>query len=347
MAVDTRAVEPVSLESTSPCVDVLIEEARRHARRRRMVSASLTAVVAVAAAAAVAVARNGEEQADGPRAALDSSPTVALPPSCVPTGQAPPVPDSRWAEEAFVSKAPVLAAAAGGASCQLVLRYGFHRSAAGNGFGPSPGLSGMVFLYSDGRLIIDTATEQDWFVQWERRLTPAGVEHLRSAVVATLDESGSVTGGPGHAEIHYGDDIVYPKDPQALVRLLIDRSWLPEEDWVTEAATVYRAAWYLTCYEAPASGGTDVQTAVRTLPSGARAVLEPRVWTVLPPGDDGGVVRCVVLSRTDATVLADALGGDISGGEAIVIDRDVQGPPAAGFGVYALMPDGTSGAHGD
>lgn len=59
---------------------------------------------------------------------------------------------------------------------------------------------------------------------------------------------------------------------------------------MTEAATVYRAAWYLTCYEMPASGGADVQTAVRTLPSGARAVLRSRGWAVLPPDDEGGVV---------------------------------------------------------
>lgn len=348
MTVDTRAVEPVPLESTTPCVGALIEEARQHARRRRAFTAVLAAGVAMAGAAAVAVARNGAEQPVGPRAALDSSPTVAISPPCVPTGEVPPVPDSRWAEEAFVSNVPVSAAAARGGPCALVLRYGFHRLGSGNGFGPSPGLSGMVFLYSDGRLIVDTATAQDWFVQWERRLTPAGVEHLHSAVVATLDESRDPTAASGRGEtpIHYGDSIVYPKDPQALVRLLMDRSWLSEEDWVAEAATAYRAVWYLTCYETPASGSADSQAAVGTLPSGARAVLRSREWAVLPPGDDGRVVRCVILSRADATVLVDALGGDISVGKANVFPEGLPGP-AAPFSVHALMPDGTSGAHGD
>lgn len=42
----------------------------------------------------------------------------------------------------------------------------------------------------------------------------------------------------------------------------------------------------------------------------------------------------------DATVLVEALGGDISVGTAIAFDRDVQGP-ADRYGVHALMPDGT------
>jgi hypothetical protein len=152
------------------------------------------------------------------------------------------VPDSPWAGPGFVANAPVPGNAAGDRSCQLVLRYGFHRFGAGAGFGEPSGLSGMVFLYSDGRLIVDTATAQDWFVQWERHLTPAGVEHVRTAVVANLEESGSRAGHPAEAEIHYGDDIVYPKDPQAVVRLLIDRSWLPDEDWATKNPSIYRCA---------------------------------------------------------------------------------------------------------
>ena len=48
----------------------------------------------------------------------------------------------------------------------------------------------------------------------------------------------------------------------------------------------------------------------------------------------------------DATVLVEALGGDISVGWAIVFPEGLGGP-ARGFSVHALMPDGTSGAHGD
>ena len=264
-------------------------------------------------------------------------------PSCLPPGEAPPVPDSPWAGDGFLSDEPVSATATapGGRSCTLVLRYWFHR------FGAGAGISGMVWLYSDGRLIVDTATEKDWFVQWERRLTPAGVERIRKAVVTMLDEPVSRPGRDGEAVIHYGDGIFYPKDAEALVGLLIDRSWLPDEDWVTESPSIYRAAWYLTCYEA-GRHGADVQAAVRDLPTGARDVLESRVWTALPPDTDKGVVRsqCVVLSRADATVLVEALGGDITVGQADVFPEGLGGP-ASQFSVHALMPDGASGAHGD
>ena len=132
------------------------------------------------------------------------------------------------------------------------------------------------------------------------------------------------------------------------MRLLTDRSWLRDEDWVTQNATIYRAAWYLTCYEMPASQGADVQTAVRDLPWGARAVLQSRPWTALPPDVEKGAVRprCLVLSRADATVLVKAFGGDIAVGTANVFPTGLP-EPATPYSVHALTPDGTSGAHGD
>ena len=103
---------------------------------------------------------------------------------------------------------------------------------------------------------------------------------------------------------------------------------------MTENPSIYRAAWYLTCYEMGGSHGIDVQAAVRDLPSGARDVLESRVWTALPPGGAGlhwqqaVRSRCMVLSRADATVLVEALGGDITVGTAIVFLRVWACPPA-------------------
>jgi hypothetical protein len=54
----------------------------------------------------------------------------------------------------------------------------------------------------------------------------------------------------------------------------------------------------------------------------------------------------VVLSRADANELVEALGGDIAEGTAIVFQPGLGGK-ARQFSVFALMPDGTSGAHGD
>jgi hypothetical protein len=296
--------------------------------------------IAAAGLLAVGVAW-GQLGADQPAVQpTDRGSDVMISPSCFPPGAVPPVPDSPWAGDGFVSGEPVWATLPVGRSCTLVLRYGFHRFGAG--------LSGMVFLYSDGRLIIDTANGEDWFVQWERRLTPAGVERLRTAVVIMLDDAASQPGGPGEAKIHFKDDIVYPKDPLALASLLIDPSWLADDEWVRESPSIYRAAWYLTCYDMRGTHGDDVVAAVRDLPSGAREVLDSRVWTTIAPGSNAGdgPSQCVVLSRADATVLAEALGGDITVGTADVFLSGLSGP-ASQFSVHALMPDGTSGAHGD
>lgn len=318
---------------------------RAAALRRRRGTNLRYAGMAAAALLAVGVAwgqlRAGQTEvqpADG-----DSPSAETISPSCFPAGVTPPVPESPWARGGVLSDEPVTAtrAAPDGRSCTLVLHYGFHRFAVG--------LSGMVWLYSDGRLIVDTANAKDWFVQWERRLTPEGVERLRTAVARMLDRSDSRSGRDFEAKIRYGDGTFQPKDSRALVRLLTDLSWLPDEEWVRETPSIYRAAWYLTCYEMRgAAHGVDVQAAVRDLPSGASEVLESLEWTALPPDAETGVVRsqCVVVSRADATVLAEALGGDIAAGDANVFPMGLDGAGRQ-FSVHALMPDGTSGAHGD
>ena len=123
---------------------------------------------------------------------------------------------------------------------------------------------------------------------------------------------------------------------------------MPKKDWVTETPSIYRAAWYLTCYERQTSGADHVRDAVRGLPAGARDVLESRTWTVLPPDPGGwGPERCLVLSRADAGVLAQALGGDLDVGKAQVFGWPDDPPSPRGFHIFALMPDGISGAHGD
>jgi len=318
----------------------------RRRRNNRLRYGGIAAAALLAAGITVGQLRTGP--VDGEPA--DSPSDVTASPSCFPPGEAPPVPDSPYAGGGFVSDEPVPATspAPGGPPCTLVLHYGFHR------FGNDLFLSGAAHLYSDGRLIVETATEKDWFVQWERRLTPAGAERIRNTVVIML---GDPIGQPSRNfedVIHYGDDTFYPKDTGALVRLLIDLSWIPDEDWVTENPSIYRAAWYLTCYDKPGSDGLDVHAAVSNLPSDARDVLESRVWAAnraliaRAPDAEEVVVRylCVVLSRTDATMLVEALGGDITVGTANVLLRGLDGP-AGRFSVHALMPDGTSGAHGD
>ena len=67
--------------------------------------------------------------------------------------------------------------------------------------------------------------------------------------------------------------------------------------------------------------------------------------TALPPDVAKGVPRaeCVVLSRAAATVLAEALGGDITVGTANAFPTGLGGH-ARQFAVHARMADGTSRA---
>jgi len=292
-----------------------------------------------------------------------NSPTdVTIAPSCFPAGVAPPLPDSPPAGwNGFVSDVPVADTPPG--RC-LVLRYGFHRFGAGRGVGdlipsnPTVGFSGMVWLYSDGRLIVDT--QEDVFVQWEHRLTPEGAERIRTAVVDMLGERVGRPNHPDPEKLFYGDGDFYPEDPQALVRLLMDRSWLADEYWVRESATIYRPAWYLVCHTSGGREQDDVEAAVRALPVGARGVLASRAWTAVTSDGVGARVSetpagCVVVDRADASVLIEALGGDPAGGWAEYaaglpgerawehLDDDL----AWDFSVIALMPNGEAGAHGD
>lgn len=318
-------------------------------RRRRIAVryGGLAAVVLLAAGIAVGQLRTSDQSAQQP---ADSLGDVGPSPSCFPDGQAPPVPRSPWAGLAFLSdtEVPTTPPAPNDPPCTLVLRYGFHR------FDNALFLSGAAHLYSDGRLIVETATEKDWFVQWERRLTPAGTERIRNTVVTML---GDFSGGPGEelGAIRYGDGTYRLEDPSALVRLLVDLSWIPEDEWVTEEPSIYRAAWYLTCLERQGDRDVDVPAVVADLPTAARDVLESREWTTsgawitrAPNAEEERVrYQCVVMSRADATVLVEALGGDITIGTADVFQDTRLDGTASRLDVHALMPDGTSGAHGD
>jgi hypothetical protein len=323
---------------------------RAAAQRRRRDTRLRYGGIAAAALLAVSVAWGQLNADQGVVRPADDRTDGTISPSCIPLGESPPVPDSPWAGGAFLSDEPVPSAppAPGDPPCTLVLHYGFHR------FGNGLFLSGAAHLYSDGRLIVETATEKDWFVQWERRLTPAGAERIRATVVPMLGDPVDRPSGD-LKEIHYGDDTYRPKDATTLVRHLVDLSWIPDDEWVTEDPTIYRAAWYLTCYERQRSKTMDVHAAVSNLPSDARDVLESRVWTAsqaliarAPAAEEErDRYQCVVLSRAEATVLVEALGGDITAGTADVFQDPSLDGPAHRLSVHALMPDGTSGAHGD
>lgn len=318
--------------------------ARRRRRQARVRYGALVGAVLLAVGATWGVLGS---RAPDVRPA-DRGQDVATSPSCIPPGRTPPVPEVPYAGDGFLSDEPVTATPAGPGptSCSLVLRYWTHRFGAGGGT-PSPFTSYMLWLYSDGTLIVDT--DDDSFVQWVRRLTPAGVERVRTMVATDLVGPFVRPHRDFEAAIRFRDGIHYPEDSGMLRQRFLDWSWLPDEYWVSETPSVYWAPWYVVCYMEPPVD--RVLAAVRELPEGARDVLAARKWTHLPgspAGDDlggQGPAACVVVDRADAVTVAGALGGDVTDGRANVFVGE--SPVAPGFHLHALMPDGTSGAHGD
>src|SRR5688572_7003883 len=215
---------------------------RRRSDTRRRYGATAAAALLVAGVA-WGLMRGGQ----GDVRPADRPHDVTISPSCMPPGQTPTVLDSPYAGDGFLSDEPVSARSPepGDPSCTLVLRYWAHRFGAG-GHQQAPLTSYMVWLFSDGRLIVDT--DEDGFVQWERRLTPAGVERVRRMMSVGLGEPVAKPNRDFEAAIQFGDRIFYPDDSEALRDVLLDWSWLPAEDWVTETPSIYRAAWYVICY---------------------------------------------------------------------------------------------------
>lgn len=278
----------------------------------------------------------------------DRSQDVTTSPSCIAPGQTPPVPETPYAGDGFLSDEPVTATSAGSGhtSCSLVLRYWTHRFGAGGGTA-SPFTSYMLWLYSDGTLIVDT--DEDFFVQWVRRLTPAGVERVRTMVAAGLVGPFVRPQRDFEAAIRFRDGIHYPEDSGLLRKRFLDWSWLPDEYWVSETPSIYRAPWYVVCYMEPPVD--RVRAAVRELPQRARDVLAGQEWTELPQGQGSGYpegqdpASCLVVDRADAVTVAGALGGDVTDGRADAFVGESRVAP--GFRLHALMPDGSSGSHGD
>ena len=277
---DALLQQAETYEVPPPDLTSLRAAAERRRRETRLWSGGIGVVVLlIAVGMAWGLLRAGP--GDGQPANDPSKVTIS--PSCVPAGEVPPVRDTLLPGDGFLSDEPVSAnpPEPGDPSCTLVLRYWAHRFGAG-GHQNAPLTSYMVWLYSDGRLIVDT--DEDIFVQWERRLNPAGVERVRQMMATGLGEPVVKPNRDAEAAIQFGDGIYYPEDSEALRGLLLDWSWVPKKDWVTETPSIYRAAWYLSCYERQTSGA-DRRPGRRPRPAG-RCPRRPGVAHVdgAPPG---------------------------------------------------------------
>jgi hypothetical protein len=264
----------------------------RGSRRRKIAVLALAAlVVVVATASALAV-----------RAFVLHQGFIGLPPQ----GATPSTPESG----------------------ELVLHY----------FGPNPGVHGKsrIWVYTDGRLI--SLRDADYpegansastgFL--EQRLTPEGVELLRSEVISTgLLAHEPAPGGealpgetePGYIEIEVRDgDRLVPveraRDVERLVARITDpASWLPASAWQDREIRAYVPSTFAVCYGAwPPAQPIERSRILSLLPAAAGDLLRGRDSMlregrfVLAGQDLGAVVEyCSDVTIEEARALAQTL----------------------------------------
>jgi hypothetical protein len=160
-----------------------------------------------------------------------------------------------------------------------------------------------AFLYTDGRLIWSRFSDPVTGLV-EQRLTPEGVELLRSEVLATglFDHDRHLAGAYGlhfgRIEVHDGDrpvDVTWgdccdpdssreetemptPEQANALqqldVRIEDPGSWLPASAWVDQELRPYVPTRYSVCYDTDPGAGLD--RVLASLPQEAEDLL--RTW---------------------------------------------------------------------
>jgi hypothetical protein len=161
-------------------------------------------------------------------------------------------------DKGFIGLPPVGATASAPESGELVIQYWAN-------------IQGRVWVYTDGRLI---TLRSSGFL--EQRLTPEGVELLRSEIVSTavLARDNRLYGylhsatmppprggwpnylGPFHApmQVRNGDRLFYVEhvsDPERLAERLADAaSWLPASAWKDRQIRAYVASRYAISYQA-------------------------------------------------------------------------------------------------
>jgi hypothetical protein len=219
-----------------------------------------------------------------------------------------PAPDERVG---FIGLAPVGSTPSTPQRGELVLSLSGRsttRRAPGIGEGPLF----RAWVYADGRLIWDEEGDLPYGANevttgfLEQRLTPEGVELLRSELIATglfdtdhalLSEQGVIWGtvevrtGDGLVSVDWSNPDIYPvgRDPllhdatvataeqaSALERLdaLLARPepWLPSSAWADREIRAYIPSTYAVCYGA-AHGGIAASRVLNVLPEPAQDLL--------------------------------------------------------------------------
>jgi hypothetical protein len=192
--------------------------------------------------------------------------------------------------------------------------------------------NGWLYLYADGRLIWAQADPNPTGGWLEQRLTPAGVELIRSEIIATglfdsdQPASASNDGFPrevngGSVQVRNGGRLVYVNRvvPQLMERLAELWSWLPDDAWEDAETKPYVPSRYAVCLHYNGNTApTDAPDGLSLIPVAARNLLAnaSQLQTELAAVDPGGMVwlegsneSCYDVTAEEARTLATALNG--------------------------------------
>jgi hypothetical protein len=192
----------------------------------------------------------------------------------------------------------------------------------------------LVWVYADGRLIWEKEGDFPYGANevttglLEQRLTPDGVERMRSEIVSTglfaddlnlLSTRGVIWGtirvrhGDRLVRVDWSNPDIYPRDhgtvatleqSSTLVRLdaLLTHpiSWLPTSAWEDQEIGAYVPSRFAVCYEA-AERGIDPSRILSVLPASAEELLRAKNRSQNDPNDN-----CTEVTVEEARALAEA-----------------------------------------
>ena len=255
----------------------------------------------------------GGAKSAGRVSSVPLEPEPPAPAAAVPVDTEPPAPAATGptvppasARVGFIGLPPEGATPSTPESGELVIFY----------WGPAPGNwgKGRYWVYADGRLIFlreaDLPEGANRFSTGflEQRLTPEGVELLRSEVVSTDQPPPGSTPVPSYTQIlvRDGDRLVRVDrvfDLVTLVARLTDpASWLPASAWEDREIRAYVPSRYAVCLQGTAQQPIEPSRILTLLPAPVEDLLRARGSDRFGPPD-----YCSDVTTEEARALAEAL----------------------------------------
>ena len=313
----------------------------RMARRRRAVAAA-GALVLMVTLGGVAVSRSllvGD--AVGPS---DQTPTPSTTDPTVPAGS----------RVGFIGLPPLGATPSGTNNAELVLHY----------FGPDPGgwAKSNLWVYDDGRVIVEREADRPEGANafstgfLEQRLTPEGVETMRSYVLSNGEPLRNDPPFPMWLQVRDGDRLI-DLDPAVGIdaaRLMDPADWLPDSAWQYREPRAYVPSSFAVCYEGPPRMAPSRM--LEALPNPAADLLRARGRTPATTlhMDNGSISEgreyCSVVTTEEArTIFGWLVGAGLQQGDSTYVlnysfevdaTPSQPDPPEAGIKFEPVLPDG-------